>query len=178
MDLDLERPPMSETTTVTHPIAPVDAQTGTLPLLASSGDATRGFGVAGRDLDKIDTQERTLRRRNQETVDRLIALRIVMSRAVGLRFEEVAEILNVRPQRLQAWLHETQTIPNSAYPRIVMVEKLLRTLHSVIKPEGTGRWFALPIPRLDGVTPLDAIRAGHLEAVWQLVESYTDPSFT
>jgi hypothetical protein len=139
---------------------------------------TQGFVGAPVDSDRMHAQKRTADQRNQATLDRLIALRLVMARSVGLSFDEVALMLGVRPERLRAWLHETTSIPASSEPSIFATERMLRLLGSVVRPRATARWFRRPIPRLDNMTPLDAITAGHIAAVMRLVESYADVSFT
>lgn len=55
----------------------------------------------------------------------------------------------------------------------------LNDMLDVILPREThGRWFATPVPALNGRTPLQAINDGDYDSVVLVVASYSDPSYS
>lgn len=134
--------------------------------------------VAGElDDKKLQATEKRMRHANQATVDRTLALRLLLAELRGVSFEEAADLLDVRPTRLRGWLHETESMPAGKEARVAELLECVRLLHGVVKHAATGWWFHLPIPALGARTPLDAIREGDLELVVSVVKSYLEPVF-
>lgn len=54
--------------------------------------------------------------------------------------------------------------------------RLLRPhLEGVLKPTGIPKWYNTKIPRLDGLTPNQAIAQGRMADVLRVAESYSEP---
>jgi hypothetical protein len=140
-------------------------------------DHTNRFVTGTLDDKKMEAEEKRRDHFNQATIDRLVALRLVMSSLKGLSFDEAAVVLEVKPDRLRRWLHEIESMPSGRESRVRTVLESVRLLHSVIQPAQTAWWFHLRIPALKEQTPLEAVAEGHLDQVVQLIRSYVDPSF-
>lgn len=115
---------------------------------------------------------------NSATVDRLVALRLIMAYLEGVSFDDAGTILQVRAKRLKDWLHEAQSVPGSKEAYLRLVLDRLRMLRSIISRDAVGWWFDLSVPALDDKSPIEALREGQSQVVWDLIESYGDPSFS
>lgn len=115
--------------------------------------------------------------RGQGNVERSALLGVLLARLVDVPFEEVAELLRLRPQRLEKLMHGEEVVPKSAVGRWEAIAEILLNLHAVLRPEATVKWLRAPIPALDGRTPMAAIQKGDTAKVLEVARSYRDPSF-
>jgi hypothetical protein len=113
-----------------------------------------------------------------QTSERLALLGILLARLEGVPFEDVGELLGVKPPRLERMMRGEDQIPGSVVDRWQLVAEMLDNLHSVLKPRATGRWLRTNIPDLGGRTPLEVAASGGLPRVRDLTARYRDPSFS
>lgn len=145
---------------------------------ARSEPSTSRLRVHVEDSSDLVKRATALTQRNSATTTRIVNLGILLSRMEGLTRDEIAGMLAVKPVRLTAWVHQTQSIPSPKGDRIASLLRLTDQLHRVIERRGTARWFHLSIPELGGQSPMERICAGDLDEVAKLVESYLDPAYT
>lgn len=136
------------------------------------GGRARSGRQQGSPADKLSKQW------GPQTSERLALLGIVLARLEDVPFEDVGELLGVKPPRLEKMMRGEDQIPGSVIDRWKLIAEALENLHSVVKPKATGRWLRTKIPDLDGRTPLDVVAAGGHSRVRDLTARYRDPSFS
>lgn len=156
---------------------------GTGPILGDN--PVRALDAPGQRSDAVprpgaDTLERARRLRSQwggESAERVALLGILLARLTEVPFEDTAELLDVRPSRLEKFMHGEEQIPVRAGERWKLIAEVLEDLQAVLKPRATGRWLRTSIPALQGRTPLETIKRGRMAEVRALTASYRDEAF-
>lgn len=149
-----------------NPVRPFDA----LPQRSSA-----------RAAPDADTLERARRLHSQwgiESPQKVALLGILLARLAEVPFEDTAELLDVRPARLEKLMHGEEQIPSRIAKRWMVIAEALEDLQAVLKPRATARWLRTSIPALEGRTPLDSIKRGRLAEVRALTASYCDEAFS
>lgn len=121
--------------------------------------------------------ERRIRSLTSAGSERVATLSLLLTWTPALTFEELASLVNVRPERLESWLHGRESIPAGKAERLLHVARILSNLAKVLDRAATRQWLEVSIPDLGGETPADYFRRGRLQQLVQLTESYLDPSF-
>lgn len=131
------------------------------------------------DVDEATVARARKRARDLEGrgIQRVTLLGFVLAQLDGVDFESAAILLDVKPRRLEKFMHGEEQIPSSLEPRWLLLSEALRNLQAVIRREATARWFTTSIPDLGGMTPLEAVRRGRVRDVLELTRSYREPSF-
>jgi transcriptional regulator with XRE-family HTH domain len=87
---------------------------------------------------------------------------------------EVADLLGTRPETVSRWNH------GRAYPR-ARTEKTLLELGYIVdqladlyEPNEARQWIFAPQKLLDGKSPAELIRTGHIDNVMQLIGQLRD----
>lgn len=137
-----------------------------------------GVADAGGNRGPVSEEaRRDLKRRlnSEKNVNRIVGLLTVLGQLDGVPFREAAEILRVHPQRLERWIHLTETIPEQKAESVRQLADVLRALHRVLDRRATARWLHTPIPSLGAATPFDLMVRGDLPIVVGLTSSYIQP---
>jgi hypothetical protein len=117
------------------------------------------------------------RSRNLRTIERMRNLRAVLGRLEGVSFSDAATLLNTSEKRLEAWLHDDESVPVTQESRIHELAGVLVQLERIMERPAFGIWLTTPIPAWGGRTPIEALRRRQSQRVRALIDSYLDPSF-
>lgn len=107
-----------------------------------------------------------------------VALRLLTAHLHGLRFDEVATVVGMKPDNLRQILHGEARLQPNAHDRIDVLLRITTELRKVLEIDAVGDWFRTPIPALKGETPLSAAKKRRLNEIAAVVESYFDPSYS
>lgn len=89
--------------------------------------------------------------------------------------EFIAQIRQLAPEAAKKIRELSARIAND---ETEMMRQIAHNLRRVVKPEGTEKWWALPIPAFDGKTPQEMIEAGRVAEVLARTLSYLEPSYS
>lgn len=95
----------------------------------------------------------------------------------GMSFEDICAVGGIQRERFVRVLHGDVRPTASERARLQRALQMLGRLRLVLHDEAIAGWFGLPVPALNGRSPLNEIRSHRLHRVEELVESYFDPSY-
>lgn len=110
--------------------------------------------------------------------ERVVLLGLLLAELEDVPFEDVARLLDISQQRLEDMMRGNSTYPKAFAVRWEMLFEIMRNLHAVLRKSATGRWLHQPIPRLDGLTPLEAVKKGRSRELRDITRSYLEDSFS
>ena len=133
--------------------------------------------LAATEADQMTKKLRAIRQRNGATRDRLVDVRLIMAWLEGVSIDDVAILLDVRPERVPRWLREEESIPGTKHRRIKEVAELLIAVRQLVAPSALSDWLHLSLTRLDGASPIVAIAHGRMPDVLAVARAYSRTSF-
>jgi hypothetical protein len=162
----------------------VGAGTGTGPMVGTNPVQplkTPPPPSAVRSQPGLEALERARRIRAQwgaDSPEKAALLGILLARLSEVPFEDVAEVLGVRPARLEKLMHGEEQVPGKLAERWLVVADVIEDLQAVLLPRATARWLRTSVPALGDRTPLDAIKRGMLGKVREVTAGYRSEAFS
>ena len=121
---------------------------------------------------------RTIDSQRSEQLKFLALLQFLTDSLVGMTFEEVSTVVGMDQSDLRAVLQGKASLEQKYYDRIERMADITRQMRSLISHNKLGWWYRVGIPRFDGNSPLDLLKAKRITDLERLVNSYFDPSYT
>jgi hypothetical protein len=89
----------------------------------------------------------------------------------ALKNVQLAKLIGMRPETVTRWNRGRSTPHPSTEEILVELEAVLDDLGARFTPQEKRSWFFAPNRSLQGSTPADLVRRGHMEEVRLLVDS-------
>ena len=100
-----------------------------------------------------------------------------LQRQAGIRFREVAELLDTTPQTISRWRSGKVDPQPDKFKQLLVLTWLAEVLSEFYTPEQARLWLFMPHKLLDGASPAERIRAGKLDDVRALVAQLKDGAY-
>ena len=100
-----------------------------------------------------------------------------LQQRAGIRFREVAELLDTTPQTVSRWKSGKVEPQANKLKQLLVLTWLAEELSEFYTPEQARLWLFKPHKLLNGDTPADRIRAGKLEDVRVLIAQLKDGAY-
>jgi hypothetical protein len=114
---------------------------------------------------------------SDEGRERTVALGLILASLPLLPFADVAALLDAKPEVVTKWIHGEAPIPAARLARLNTVSEIVRNVMGVIKETAFQRWLNIEMPELGGISPIQAIHKGRIDAVRDLSRRYRNESF-
>jgi transcriptional regulator with XRE-family HTH domain len=100
-----------------------------------------------------------------------------LQKRAGIRFREVAELLDTTPQTVSRWRSGKVEPQPDRLKDLLALTWLAEQLSEFYSPEQARLWLFKPHKLLKGDTPASRIRAGKLEDVTALIAQLKDGAY-
>jgi transcriptional regulator with XRE-family HTH domain len=100
-----------------------------------------------------------------------------LQQRAGIRFREVAQLLDTTPQTVSRWKSGKVEPQPDRLKQLLALTWLAEELAEFYSPEESRLWLFKPHKLLNGDTPADRIRAGKLDDVRALIAQLKDGAY-
>ena len=100
-----------------------------------------------------------------------------LQQRAGIRFREVAELLDTTPQTVSRWKRGKAEPQPDNLKDLLALTWLAEQLSEFYSPQEARLWLFKPHKLLNGETPAERIRAGRLEDVTALIAQLRDGAY-
>jgi transcriptional regulator with XRE-family HTH domain len=91
-----------------------------------------------------------------------------LRRDFGLTRKTLARMTGLSERTLATW-EAGGTLNDSGRRTIVSVERLLRSLAEVVRPDAIATWLEQPNDGLSGLKPLEVVERGESDRLWRMI---------
>lgn len=87
----------------------------------------------------------------------------------GVTQAQFADLLGVSPRSVASWKAGDQEPNEATIRKLKELERLADALAGVMKGESIARWLAEPAPAFEPLSPLEVIKRGQVDRIWQMI---------